>query len=205
MKTNRKNYRSGGMLFLSLMLVCALALCGGMATGIIPTMTAASAEEPVAEVSEDTNPAIYVAQKNANSVVGVITNMQDWNRSTGETEETMIGQGSGVVIAEGGYVLTNYHVIEDGTAYQVLMPNGDKVDATLVGSDSSLDLAVLQVQEQADTLVPATIGDSTSLQVGATVIAIGNPGGEVLANTVTQGIVSALERSSVSSEIPPAM
>ena len=199
MKKNRRNAHSGTTLFLSIMLVVALAVCGGMALGTIPTMTAASAEEPATTSSGDTSPAIYVAEKNANSVVGIITNAENWNRSTGETEETMVAQGSGVVIAEGGYVLTNYHVIEDGTAYQVLMPNGEKVKATLIGSDSSLDLAVLQVEEQADTLVPVTIGSSNDLKVGSTVIAIGNPGGEVLANTVTQGIVSALERSSVNS------
>ena len=107
--------------------------------------------------------------------------------------------GSGVVLTADGYVLTNYHVIEDGSAFQVLMPNGKKVSAMLTGADSALDLAVLQVQEQADTLVPVSIGSSEGLKVGSTVIAIGNPGGEILANTVTQGIVSALQRSSVSS------
>jgi serine protease Do len=103
-----------------------------------------------------------------------------------------------VVIAEGGYVLTNYHVIEDGNAFQVLLPSGDKVDATVAGSDSNLDLAVLKVSDQADKLVPVTIGASESLPIGSTVIAIGNPGGEILANTVTRGIISALERKSMS-------
>lgn len=196
----KKNNRPVGKLFLSLTLVLALALCGGMATGHVPTMVSANAEPAVAAPTGDTSPAMYVAEKNANSVVGIITNTQDWNRSTGETEETLVGQGSGVVIAEGGYVLTNNHVIEDGSAFQVLMPDGSKVDATLVGADSSLDLAVVKVNERADELVPVTIGDSTTLKIGSTAIAIGNPGGEVLANTVTQGIISALERSSVNSD-----
>ena len=196
----KKNRKHTGNLILSLMLVFALALCGGMATGLVPTMVSASAETTVSAPTGDTSPAIYVAEKNANSVVGIITNTQDWNRSTGETEETMVGQGSGVVIAEGGYVLTNNHVIEDGSAFQVLMPNGDKVDATLIGADASLDLAVVKVNERADELVPVSIGDSSTLKVGSTAIAIGNPGGEVLANTVTQGIISALERSSVNSD-----
>ena len=104
-----------------------------------------------------------------------------------------------MVIAEDGYILTNYHVVEGGTAYQILMPDGEKIDATLVGTDSSTDLAVLKVDENADQLVPATIGSTESLKVGSTVVAIGNPGGEVLANTVTQGVVSALERTSVNS------
>ena len=110
----------------------------------------------------------------------------------------MYSQGSGVVIQEGGYVLTNYHVVEGGDSFQVLLPSGEKAEATLAGSDSSLDLAVLQVTgDAAKQLVPATIGSSANLIVGSTVVAIGNPGGEVLANTVTQGIVSALERSTV--------
>jgi len=195
----RKQQRRGVAVLMALSLACALAVGGAFALNAAPASTAAIAE--AAQVGSpviDTSPAIYVSEKNANSVVGIITNTQGWDRSYG-VQDRMLAQGSGVVIAEGGYVLTNYHVIEDGNAFQVLMPSGDKVDASVVGSDSALDLAVLQVSEQADTLVPVSIGSSESLKVGSTVIAIGNPGGEVLANTVTQGIISALERSSVSS------
>ena len=195
----RKQQRRGVAVLTALSLACALAVGGAFALNAAPASTAAIAE--AAQVGSsviDTSPAIYVNEKNANSVVGIITNTQGWDRSYG-VQDRMLAQGSGVVIAEGGYVLTNYHVIGDGNAYQVLMPSGDKVDATLAGADSSLDLAVLKVTDQADTLVPVSIGSSESLKVGSTVIAIGNPGGEVLANTVTQGIISALERSSVSS------
>jgi len=161
---------------------------------------ASTAYAEMAEPVNDPSPAIYVAQKNASSVVGVITNTQKWDRSSGEVEETLYSQGSGVVIMEGGYILTNYHVIEGGDSYQILMPNGEKEEAMLKGSDSSLDLAVLKVNDDAaELLVPVSVGSSSSLLVGSTVVAIGNPSGEVLANTVTQGIVSALERSSVSS------
>ena len=204
MKTNRRKTRrnpSGIVLLTSLVLVCMLAVGGGFATGALTSNRTAAAEETqaVPNPTIDTSPAIYVAEKNANSVVGIITNAQGWDRSNG-VQNTMVSQGSGVVIAEGGYVLTNYHVIEGGSAYQVLMPSGEKVDATLAGSDSSLDLAVLKVTEGADELVPVSIGSSDGMKVGSTVVAIGNPGGEVLANTVTQGIISALQRSSVSSD-----
>ena len=189
-------------LLTGLALVCAMAVGSCLTLGVINTTQLASAESGETAVLpapvEDTSPAIYVAEKNAHSVVGIITNTQGWTRQTG-VQNQMIGQGSGVVIAEGGYVLTNNHVIESGNSFQVLMPSGDKVDATIVGTDSSLDLAVLKVEDQADTLVPVTIGSVDDLHVGSTVIAIGNPGGEVLANTVTQGIVSALERSSINS------
>lgn len=207
MKTTRNNRRrarrnSGAMLLTALALVFALAIGGGFAIGALPTARTASAEADapasVPNPTIDTSPAIYVAEKNANSVVGIITNAQGWDRSTG-VQNTTVSQGSGVVIAEGGYVLTNYHVIQDGSAYQVLLPDGSKVDATLAGSDSSLDLAVLKVEQDADKLVPVSIGSSDNLKVGSTVIAIGNPSGEILANTVTQGIISALQRSSVNS------
>ena len=186
----------------SMGLACMIALCGFNAGAIFGTASQALAEanaQPVAAApASDPSPAIYTYQRNANSVVGVITNTQEWNRSTGAVEEQAYSQGSGVVIQEGGYVLTNYHVIEGGNSYQVLMPSGEKANAMIVGSDSSLDLAVLQVEEQyRSQLVPAEVGSSSSLVVGSTVIAIGNPSGEVLANTVTQGVVSALERSAV--------
>ena len=195
----RKN-QGGVTLLMSLALVCALALGGLFAFGNGTVNGAASAETTQTEVAAptvDDSPAIYVAQKNANSVVGIITNTEGWSRSSG-VQNTMIAQGSGVAIAEGGYVLTNNHVIEEGSAFQVLMPDGDKVNATLVGADSAMDLAVLKVEEQADELVPVTIGSSENLPIGSTVIAIGNPGGEILANTVTRGIISALERKSMS-------
>ena len=198
---NRSSKKRALLWISSMALACALVI-GGMSIGGVNNRIASAIAEPAqavaAEPASDPSPAVYVAQKNANSVVGVITNVQSWNRSTGEVEETMYSQGSGVVIQEGGYVLTNYHVIEGGDSFQVLLPSGEKAEATLAGSDSSLDLAVLQVSgDAAKQLVPVTIGSSSNLIVGSTVVAIGNPGGEVLANTVTQGIVSALERSTV--------
>ncbi|MDO4740057.1 MAG: trypsin-like peptidase domain-containing protein [Eubacteriales bacterium] len=144
----------------------------------------------------DPSPAIKVYQDAANSVVGVSSYTQQWTREYGQ-QDTLYSQGSGVAIAEGGYILTNYHVIDNCTSFKVLMPDGTYAPAHLVGGDSSTDLAVLQLDERQDELVPVTPGTTANLLVGSTVIAIGNPGGEDLANTVTQGIVSALERSSV--------
>lgn len=181
-----------------LALILSLSLCTVLITNAVlaeSTPQAAATEAPGTGVAGDANPAIQVAQDTANSVVGVATYSSTWSRQTGESEE-MIGQGSGVVI-QAGYVLTNYHVVEDGTNFKVLLPSGEYIDAELVGTDSSTDLAVLKVDS--DVLTPARIGSSSDLLVGSTVIAIGNPGGEVLANTVTSGIVSALERTSVNS------
>ena len=204
MKKNyrKHNVRRGLLWAVSMGLACMIALCGFNAGAIFGTASQALAEanaQAVAAPASDPSPAIYVYQRNASSVVGVITNEQKWDPSSREVKEAAYSEGSGVVIQEGGYVLTNYHVIEGGNSFQVLMPSGEKVNAAIVGYDSSLDLAVLQVEEQyRGQLLPVEIGSTGSLVVGSTVIAIGNPGGEVLANTVTQGVVSALERSEVS-------
>lgn len=179
-------------------IITAIALVVALTLSCIMVGSAVLAEETQtgSGVVGDTNPAIAVAQKTANSVVGVITYSTQWSRQYGDQRQ-MIGQGSGVVIAE-GYVVTNYHVVEDGNTYQVLLPSGEYADATLTGYDDSTDLAVLKVDS--DELVPVAIGSSSELVVGSTVFAIGNPGGTVLANTMTSGIVSALERTSVSAD-----
>lgn len=105
------------------------------------------------------------------------------------------GAGSGVIIAQEGnvgYIVTNNHVIEDATSIMVRLKDGTELEAKLVGTDSMTDLAVLTVNTE-NKLTTAVMGDSDSLVVGQEVIAIGNPLGE-LGGTVTNGIVSALER-----------
>ena len=101
------------------------------------------------------------------------------------------GAGSGVIISEDGYIITNNHVIEDANTVTVRLKNGDTYDAKLVGTDPETDVAVIKID--AEGLTPATLGDSDTLQVGQTAIAIGNPLGQ-LGGTVTNGIISALDR-----------
>jgi S1-C subfamily serine protease len=102
------------------------------------------------------------------------------------------GLGSGVVIdASNGLVLTNHHVIKDGDRLVVRLEDGREIEATLVGSDESTDLAVLRIE--ADGLVDARLGDSDALRVGEWVLALGSPFG--FDSTVTAGIVSAKGRS----------
>ena len=98
------------------------------------------------------------------------------------------GQGSGFVIDKDGHILTNYHVIADARQLEVTMHNRKKYRATVVGTDRSHDLAVIQIK--APDLTPAVLGDSRNLQVGQKVYAIGNPFG--LAGTMTRGIVSSI-------------
>ncbi len=103
------------------------------------------------------------------------------------------GQGSGIIVNEEGYIVTNAHVVQNSNAISVELENGESYYAKLVGIDSKTDLAVIKIE--AEGLVPAEFGDSGTLEVGETVIAIGNPGGQLLAGSVTQGIVSAVDRN----------
>jgi S1-C subfamily serine protease len=100
------------------------------------------------------------------------------------------GQGSGFVIDKEGHILTNYHVIADAREVWITLHNRKKYKATIVGSDRAHDLAVVQIK--ATDLQPMTLGDSTNLQVGQKVYAIGNPFG--LAGTLTRGIVSSIRQ-----------
>jgi S1-C subfamily serine protease len=101
--------------------------------------------------------------------------------------------GSGVALDKRGYVLTNAHVVEGGTNVTVRFGKQDPVDAKIVGRDPSTDLAVLKVDPSKTKLSPLQLGDSNKVQVGDPAIAVGNPFG--LDNTVTTGIISALQRS----------
>jgi S1-C subfamily serine protease len=100
--------------------------------------------------------------------------------------------GSGFVIDEQGHVLTNAHVVEGATKIEVAFGDNNSVDARLLGSDASTDVALLKVKASEKVLKPLSLGDSSKLEVGDAVVAIGNPFG--LDRTVTTGIVSALQR-----------
>ncbi|MEM6798971.1 MAG: trypsin-like peptidase domain-containing protein [Planctomycetota bacterium] len=104
------------------------------------------------------------------------------------------GQGSGVIVDEQGYVLTNYHVVADAVGLYVVLDDGRTTDATVVGVDPGADLALLKIDEA--NLIAAEWGDSDDLQVGDLVWAAGSPFG--LQRSVTFGIVSATERRSSS-------
>ncbi len=106
-------------------------------------------------------------------------------------KETLQGLGSGVIVSDKGYVLTNNHVIREADTMVVTLADGRSADATVVGTDPDSDLAVLKIK--VDKLPVITIGSSQKLRVGDVVLAIGNPYG--LDKTVTQGIISATERT----------
>ena len=101
------------------------------------------------------------------------------------------GAGSGVIISEDGYIVTNNHVVNNATSLKVTTTDGTEFDAKIIGTDSQTDLAIIKIDAQ--KLQAATLGDSDTLQVGDPAIAIGNPLGE-LGGTVTTGIISATDR-----------
>jgi S1-C subfamily serine protease len=100
--------------------------------------------------------------------------------------------GSGFVVSKAGHVVTNFHVIDGADEIRVSFSNRDTVEAELVGTDPSTDLALLQVDTSSSALTPLPLGNSDRVRVGDQVVAIGNPFG--LDRTVTFGIVSALQR-----------
>jgi S1-C subfamily serine protease len=108
-------------------------------------------------------------------------------------KETAQALGSGFVIDKAGHIVTNYHVVAGAQKVQVSFSGHDEIDAKVVGKDPSTDVAVLQIDARSRSLTPLTLGDSDRVQVGDSVVAIGNPFG--LTRTVTAGIVSALQRS----------
>ena len=102
------------------------------------------------------------------------------------------GSGSGIIISQDGYIVTNQHVIADATEISIILNSGEEYVATLVGADAKTDLAVLKIN--ANGLTPAVLGDSNLAEVGDLAVAIGNPLGQELAGTVTAGVISAVNR-----------
>jgi S1-C subfamily serine protease len=131
---------------------------------------------------------ITVYRKSIGAVVNITSRVMTFDFFYGTVPQE--GQGSGFVIDKEGHILTNYHVIADAQAVEVTLHNHKKYKATIVGSDRAHDLAIIQIK--APDLQPMVLGDSTNLQVGQKVYAIGNPFG--LAGTLTQGIVSSIRQ-----------
>lgn len=112
---------------------------------------------------------------------------------SGETVEQ--GSGSGIIFQEDGYIVTNQHVIDGASEILVILNTGDEFTAKLVGQDTKTDLAVLKIDPKDTKLTAATFGDSTAVQVGEKAVAIGNPMGMEFSGSVTQGIISAVNRT----------
>jgi serine protease Do len=182
-----------------LVLVCLIV---SLASGFGGAKLAAYLE-PV----EETTPPTVIYQEVENTGVDATTTVSDIVATVEDsvvaiTTETVVfsgwmgsavqeGAGSGVIVSQDGYVVTNYHVINGARAIAVHLADGTDAQARLVGGDQANDLAVLKIESAG--LQAAVMGSSSTLVVGQTAIAIGNPLGE-LGGTVTSGIISALDR-----------
>jgi S1-C subfamily serine protease len=153
------------------------------APGAKVEITEAASSEAL-DAEEQNNISVY--HKNIGSVVNVTSRAVAFDFFYGLVPQE--GQGSGFIIDRDGHVLTNYHVIADARQVEVTLHNRKKYRATVVGTDRSHDLAVIQIK--APDLNPMVLGDSRNLQVGQKVYAIGNPFG--LSGTLTSGIVSSI-------------
>lgn len=138
------------------------------------------------------NPVIDIAKKVGPSVVGVSNKIKGLNPGQGMTDQAQ-GEGSGIIISEDGLVITNNHVIEGSTTITVTLPGGKEVPAKLIGADQRSDLAVLKIDKS--NFIVASLGDSSKVQTGELVVAIGNPLGNELAGSITVGVISAVGRS----------
>jgi len=148
-------------------------------------ITEASGGEAL-DAEEQNNIGVY--RKNIASVVNITSRVMTFDFFYGLVPQE--GQGSGFVIDKEGHILTNYHVIAEARQVEVTLHNRKKYKATIVGTDKSHDLAIVQIK--APDLQPMTLGDSANLQVGQKVYAIGNPFG--LEGTLTRGIVSSIRQ-----------
>lgn len=184
--------------------VGAVALLGGL-EGATTTVVTETAPPPskLAAPSADAMSVNEIYERAAPGVVQITSTANDQTTSVDprfldpsgdplpQTPESS-ALGSGFVIDKAGHIVTNYHVVRDADEIRVSFSNRDTVEAELVGTDPSTDLAVLRVEADASALTPLPLGDSDEVRVGDPVVAIGNPFG--LDRTATAGIVSALQR-----------
>ena len=143
-------------------------------------------------VKVDTNKLMTPAEvyaANVNSTVGITTTTVTTNYWGYQIPSA--ASGSGFILTESGYILTNFHVVENSRTISVSLYDGRSYDAKLINYDQSNDIAVLKIE--ADNLSPVVLGDSSNMNVGDSVVAIGNPLGE-LTFSLTAGTVSALNR-----------
>jgi putative serine protease PepD len=195
--------------FAGALIACVLAFGVASATGLIGksvTLGSSSSSSITSTDDTETTLATEVADKCLPSVVSInvytdsstssSSSIYDFlngsNSNSGSTTYTLSSRGSGIVLSSDGYILTNYHVVANGKKFEAVI-DGSTLEATLVGSDSSSDVAVLKVDGSGYTAIE--IGDSDNIQVGEWVMTIGSPFG--LEQSVATGIISNTSRSQI--------
>ncbi len=134
-----------------------------------------------------------IAKQVGPAVVGITSVVQGQMSIFGSATQSS-AQGSGIILSADGYIVTNNHVVADASSVSVTLNTGTDYEAKVIGMDVQTDLAVIKIEPQ-EELTVAKLGDSTALEVGERVVAIGNPMGLEFFGSVTQGIVSAVNRT----------
>ncbi len=187
---------------LNLLLAAAIAVAGGVTgsagtylvttslgqTGTAAAVGASGSDVVLTSATSGSLPAVIATA--TKSVVTITVDTTAVGRF-GQTAAAT-GIGSGIVVSSNGYILTNAHVVSGATSVQVTLPDGQTVAGTVAGTSSTTDLAIVKVN--ATGLTAASLGNSSSLVVGQTVVAIGDPLGE-FSDSASAGIVSGLNRS----------
>src|SRR5438094_235042 len=193
-----KRFRRGLLAAVAALTVAGGAGSGGLAATLVDHNSQATTAATTANSTSSTATSTQ-ASSTAETVYkqvspGVVTITAVVNSGRGAGQAT----GSGIVLDTNGNILTNAHVIAGAQQIQVTFSDGRTVNATLVGSNTSADLAVIRVSVAASTLHPVTLGNSDSVQVGDSVYAIGSPFG--LSGSLSQGIISNLKQSGRTSD-----
>ncbi len=149
------------------------------------------------EIQNIENPVIAVAKECSSSIVGIT--VETLSQNVFGMLQNSKGSGSGIIYTEDGYIITNFHVIEDAINSQtavitVITLDEKEYPATIVGADEVTDLAVIKIEDGVN-LKAASFGDSSLVEVGQLAVAIGNPLGQTLAGSVTVGYISAVNRN----------
>lgn len=197
-KKNKKNGRKVIAVILIVLLSAGAGFGGGIAAmyyyGL--GMAGQASQEITINPDDDINTAEAIAAKVLPSVVGISTSTEVTYQSFfGEQKGMQNGIGTGIIVDENGYILTNSHVVSDGTAKTIIvqLTDGREVPGTVLWNDKSIDLAIVKIE--ATNLKAAELGDSEDVRIGAYAAAIGNPLGMAFDRTVTQGVISGLDRS----------
>lgn len=198
----RKNSKKSGRKIISVLLILLLSAGAGFGGGIAAMyygqeiLGQAAVNDITINPNEDINTAEAIAVKVLPSVVGISTStevtFQSW---FGEQKGMTNGVGTGIIVDEKGYILTNSHVISDGTAKTIVvqLTDGREVPGTVLWNDRNIDLAIVKIE--ANHLTAAELGDSEGVTIGSYAAAIGNPLGLAFDRSVTQGVISGLNRS----------
>jgi len=197
-----KKSKKNGQKVIAVILIVFLSAGAGFGGGIAamyyygPGMAGQASQEITINPDDDINTAEAIAAKVLPSVVGISTSTEVTYQSFfGEQKGLQNGIGTGIIVDEKGYILTNSHVVSDGTAKTIIiqLTDGREVSGTVLWNDRNIDLAIVKIE--ADNLKAAELGDSEDVRIGAYAAAIGNPLGMAFDRTVTQGVISGLDRS----------